>query len=227
MRAAHKNQKLVKSASVNESLAVLISNTLSKKRPVSLVEIATHLKMAIEQLGSVNAVADRIGITSKMLRQFLSVDKLTPEARKYFASRELDSVDMATHLAALSEKDQISLVGSINKLKLNTGDIRAIVDVKRLYPEEPIESAIQRILNSKTKIEYVVEFAIKGKATQSELEVLFKKYFSDKEMYRLEIVGSLGRLVLTQTGKRKLSLIAKEFGIPVKLTVSQILKLRP
>src|SRR5688500_4840448 len=90
----------------DEVLAVLIANTLSKKRPLSLPEISVWLKKGIQSFGSFEQLAERLGISAKMLRQFSYVDNLSPSVLPLFTTRRIDSVDAATHLGMLPKQDQ-------------------------------------------------------------------------------------------------------------------------
>src|SRR5688572_6310318 len=91
---------------LNEAIAVLIASTRSKKRPFPLTEIARKLELAVATLGSHAAVAERIGLSAKMLKQFSAVTQLSKEVQKLFERRVLDSVDAAAHLAKISTGNQ-------------------------------------------------------------------------------------------------------------------------
>lgn len=91
---------------LREALAVLISCTRNKKRPLPLTEIAKWLQVAREKLGSYAAVANRIGLSPQMLRQFSYVQRLAEPVQRLFETRRLDSVDAVAHLAMLSPSDQ-------------------------------------------------------------------------------------------------------------------------
>ena len=57
-----------------EALAALIKNTKTQRRSLSLTEIANYLDVAITSLGSIKEAAERIGLSTKMLRQFQFLD---------------------------------------------------------------------------------------------------------------------------------------------------------
>jgi len=88
----------------------------------------------------------------------------------------------------------------------------------------PISTVVECIQKTKTKKHYVVEFAIRGEKTKAELESLLKQSFNSSDIVALEIQGSLGRLILTQSGKRQLGALAKEHSIPIKNVISRLLK---
>ncbi len=189
---------------IKEALAVLISCTRSKRRPLPLTDIARWLRVAVAKLGSYSAVGERVGISAKMLRQFAVVDELTDPVKELFAKRDLDSVDAVVHLAMLPNKDQEIVGKALAKKDIRTGDVRAVVQLRQLEKNAPIDLLLQRVVDSKTKHEYVAEFVIRGGRDRDELMKAFTAYIAPEEIIRLELQGSLGRLVLTEAGKKSL-----------------------
>jgi hypothetical protein len=189
---------------LKEALAVLISSTRSKRRPLPLTDIARWLGIAVAKLGSYPAVSERVGISAKMLRQFAVVDELADPVKELFAKRDLDSVDAAVHLSMLSGQDQEIVGKALCKKDIRTADVRAVVQLRQLETNAPIGALLQRVIDSKTKQEYVAEFVIRGGRSRDDLMKAFVAYIAPEEIIRLEIQGALGRLVLTEAGKQYL-----------------------
>jgi len=209
---------------LDEALAALIAGTFNKKRPSSLVDMLAWLEIAETRLGSLKAVADRVGISTKMLSQFKSVAKLSSKVKALFASRKIDSVDAAVHISSLPVPDQVVVANKLSHSEIDTSDVRAILQVRKHNLKMPISTVVECIQKTKTKKHYVVEFAIRGEKTKAELESLLKQSFNSSDIVALEIQGSLGRLILTQSGKRQLGALAKEHSIPIKNVISRLLK---
>jgi hypothetical protein len=208
---------------LQEALAILISSTRSKRRPLPLTEIAHWLKLAVAKLGSYSAVADRIGLSSKMLRQFSSVDRLAVPVQKLFQGRQLDSVDAATHLAMLSIADQKTLAKALALGKVDTSDVRAVIQLRQAGQSGPISRLLHRVRESKSKQEYVAEFVVRGDATRATLLRTFQNYIPSREILRLEIEGAVGRLVLTSRGKQALSKAARKAGVSMRNVIPTLL----
>jgi len=206
-----------------EALAVLISCTRSKSRPLPLTEIAKWLEIAIAKLGNIKSVAERIGLSENMLRQFLHVRRLSPDVQILFKSRKLDSVDAVVHLSMLSESEQKDAAAALVSGKINTIDLRAVINLRRSGDKSEIGSLIQRVCDSKVKREYVAEFVIRGGISKQELHKRLAKYIPPQEIKKLEVEGALGRLVLTQKGKNTISTISKNLGTPLKRVIPKIL----
>jgi hypothetical protein len=208
---------------LNEALAVLISSTRSKKRPLPLTEIARWLEIAVAKLGSYGAVADRIGLSPHMLAQFSSVRRLAKPVQKLFESRKLDSVDAAVHLAMLPMNEQRAVSKELADKEIDTADVRALVQLRQVRANVPTKRLLRSVKQSKTKQEYIAEFVIRGSHDRRSLLREFHHYIPKREIIRLEIQGALGRLVLTRKGKQALLQAARLLGTTAKQIISKLL----
>ena len=209
---------------LKEALAVLISSTRSKRRPVPMTEIARWLDVAVAKLGSYAAVGERIGLSAKMLRQFAAVNELTPKVRELIASRKIESVDAVAHLAMLSKRDQLVVATALANKLIQTADVRGVVQLRQLEPDVPAAALLQRIIETKTKREHVAEFIIRGGQTESQLRQALETYISAEHIIRVEIEGAFGRLILSDKGKRELSRAASELGTSLASVIAAILQ---
>jgi len=223
MKAADNSKKKLFSQNINEALAILISSTKRKKRPVSLLDVSKWLDVAVRKLGGHQEVADRIGLSTKMLRQFALVTRLQPEVQRLFDRRALDSIDAVVHLLLLANKDQIIAANAIANNKIDTKDLRAIVQLRKANSKVPLRKIMHEIINTKTRKNYVVEFIIREGDSYARLMRRFRKYIRPTEIVRLDIEGSLGRLVLTRKGKEELRRIAKNLNTPLRNVMPAIL----
>lgn len=211
-------------AKLQEALAVLISCTRNKKRPLPLTEISNWLEFAVAKLGSYKAVASRIGLSEHMLRQFSVINNLSPHVQELFKHRQLDSVDAAVHLSMLPVKEQNQLADALASRDIDTIDVRAAVRLRRLGQAGSIDKLLQRVKAGKTRQEYVAEFVIRGAHDRRSLLAAFGKHIPPAHIIRLELNGALGRLVLTQRGKEALAQAAKNLGTQMKHVIPMILQ---
>jgi len=209
---------------LKEALAILILSTHSKKRPLPLTEIAKWLNVAVSKLGSYSAVADRIGLSPQMLRQFSHTSRLTKSVQKLFQSRCLDSIDAVTHLAMLPEQEQEVIAAALASGGIDTSDIRAVVQLRRSRESEPIDRLLKQIKESKTKQEYVAEFVVHDGRDYTSIMNAFRVYIPENEIIKLEFRGAVGRLVMTQKGKQALAKVARTLGVPLKRVIPTILQ---
>jgi hypothetical protein len=211
-------------STIEKALAILISNTRNRKRPLSLTEIAGWLDIAARHFGGHSAVADRIGLSSKMLRQFSCVTKLPEPVQHLFARRNLDSVDAAAHLAVLPAADQTAVAEALAAGQIDTSDVRAIVEMRRRGHKESSEEIVDRVKSSKTIREYVAEFLAPGGSSPGCFKATVARFIPPSEIVRVEIDGPTGRLVLTRKGKVALGKAARTLGVPLKGVLPRILQ---
>jgi DNA-binding transcriptional regulator YdaS (Cro superfamily) len=209
---------------LNRALAILISNTRSNKRPLPLTEIAKWLNVAVEKLGGYSAVAERIGLSPQMIRQFSYIERLAPSVQQLVASRKLDSVDAVAHLAMLPAKQQQAVAEALAAREIETSDVRAVAQLQRARYSDSIKEILERVKNSKTKREYIAEFVVRGSRNPERILKTFQKYISPKEIIRVDIDGALGKLVLTQTGKKELFKAARDLGTSINQVIPIILE---
>jgi hypothetical protein len=209
---------------LEEALAVLISSTRNKRRPFPLTYVAKWLEIAAAKLGSYSAVAHRIGISPKMLRQFSYVHRLSKPVQKLFELRELDSVDALAHLAMLRSADQRLVAQALASGQIDTSDVRAVVELRDGDLDSSINELINRVRTTKTTKEYVVEFIVRGGRDRDALRALITRYIPKTEILRLEVNGVIGRLVLTPKGREALGKAARALGTSLKGVMAAILR---
>jgi hypothetical protein len=196
---------------LKEALAVLIASTHSKERPLPLTEVAKWLEVAVGKLGSYSAVADRIGLSPQMLRQFSHVPRLAKSVQKLFQTRQLDSVDTATHLAVLPVQEQQVMAEAFASGDIDTSDIQAVAQLRRDGESEPIDKLLKHVRESKTKHEYVAEFLVRGDRDSPRIMDAVSPYLPGSEIIRLELKGDVGRLAVTEKSKQALAGIALRY----------------
>lgn len=133
------------------ALAILFANTKRKKRTDDLLTIAKACEYLINlsKYGSQKAVAKTIGISSEMIRQFLSALKLPDEVRELVSERKIDSVDVVKEIAAIKDPlEQIAVAHAfVNSLSKDARDIKRLV--KNI--SFPVEEAKKMVLDAKPK----------------------------------------------------------------------------
>ena len=113
------------------ALSILFSNTKRKRRSADLLTIARSCDYLVRLYGSQQAVADRIGISAEMIREFLTTLKLPTEVQKLVSERKIDRVDVVRELSALGDPaKQIAAAEAL--IHTPSKDIR---DIKRLVKE--------------------------------------------------------------------------------------------
>ncbi len=218
-----KDKVQINDKNIQKSLAALIKNTRTTHRYLSLVEIADWLDVAIEGLGSFKEVADRIDLSEKMLKQFQYIRELTPTVQKIFASRKIDSVDIAVHLSMFKDQEQIEIAKEIASGNLNSADVRAIRELKKEAKHLCITDVIEKVKASRDVKQYVAEFVIRSKRSDEEsLRDRFSKVLKPHNITSLSLKGSIGKIVLDSRGWQLLQQYAKKHRLTKAQAITAI-----
>lgn len=214
-----------KSAS-KAALAAIISSTRRKTRSLPLTEVARWVRIAVAQFGSYKALSEKVGVSDKMLRQFSYVNQLAPAVIRMFARRKLDSVDAAAHLKLLPCNEQATVARGLASGELDTSDVRAIAQQRRVRKRESIRDIISNVKDSKTEQHYVAEFIVRGSNGPAEVRSVLSRCLSPETIVSITINGPIGRLTLTSKGKAELSKCAKRLRVPFRDVLTPLLRQR-
>lgn len=220
-----KDKVQINNKNIQKSLAALIKNTRTTHRYLSLIEIADWLDIAIEGLGSLKKVADRIDLSEKMLKQFQYIRKLTPTAQKIFASRKIDSVDIAVHLSMFKDQEQIEIAKEIASGNLNSADVRAIRELKKEVENLCITDVIEKVKASRDVKQYIAEFVIRSKRSDEEsLRDRFSKVLEPNNIISLSLKGSIGKIIINDKGWSLLQKYSKNHKLTKAQAISTIVQ---
>lgn len=127
------------------ALATALSNTRRKKRPDDLVTVSNAMKYLEGLYKSQEAIATKLGLSVEMVRQFLTVLKLPKTVQALFASRRIDSVDIAKELAALgNKKRQESAARAItNSPSKDVRDIKRLIKMGHFHVKDAKKAVLE------------------------------------------------------------------------------------
>jgi hypothetical protein len=132
------------------ALAIVFSNTKRKRRSVDLITVAECLEFLVHLYGSQNAVAEKIGISSEMIRQFRKILTLPDDVKKMIKARKIDKLDVAYRISLIDDSEKQKTAAQIIG-NLQTHDVRDIVRFMKTHPETSITNSKKVILESKPK----------------------------------------------------------------------------
>jgi len=136
---------------MNEELAlsIVFANTKRKKRRVDLLTLAQSCEYLIDLYGNRKKLAQEIGLSSEMIRNFLLILNFPPEVQSEVKNRNLDSLDVIKQLATIKDPNQQIRIAKMAK-NLTTKDIRDIIRVTKNSSFSENE-AKEIVMNSKPK----------------------------------------------------------------------------
>ena len=211
-------------AQVDMALAVLIGNTRRTHRPNDLVEVARWLEIARRELGGLHQVAERVGVSEQMLRDFTAVDKLPSAVRKLLKERAIDSVDIACRLARLPTSHQLEVAKAVACRRLDGNDVRDVVSLRKTLPDVGIREIIQRVEDSRDIKEYLAEFIVPaGDASPDALRARFAGIVGEENVRSLRRQGKVGVLAMNSEGRRRLQEAAKNRGMTKREIIDELL----
>ena len=209
---------------VEDALAALLANTRRIRRKLTLLQLADSIEVAAAGLGSVEAVSDRVGLSYEMLRQFLTVKKLSPKVKALITHRRIESVDMAHRLTKLPRTDQELVADAIANRGLDSDDARAIVALRKCAPNLPIREIIGRIQQTKSVKHFLILFMWpRPSVTEAALAERFATVLGKDSVIGIHNVRGVGVLTISEPGKAQLQDIAKRSGLTRKALIDRII----
>lgn len=129
------------------ALSILFANTKRKKRKADLLTIARSCEYLVKLYGSQKEVAGRIGLSSEMIREFLTVLKLPREVQELVSQKKIDSIDIVREISAI--KDSAKQIKAANVfVNYSSKDVR---DIKRLVKKGVLSVADAKELVDEAK----------------------------------------------------------------------------
>ncbi|MEM6806659.1 MAG: hypothetical protein AAF696_34985 [Bacteroidota bacterium] len=141
-----------------ETLSRLRKNINSKNRPNNLWEIATDIKWLQENYGNTKQIAAELNVSAGMINTFLSALKVNTKTRELIKARKIDSVFAAHALKSFVAADQNTVSNALVDGSFSTPQARALVPLRNIFPDEPIELLMEVIRKSKDNKKYVNHF---------------------------------------------------------------------
>lgn len=205
-------------------IARLIANTLRRKRPNNLIEIACDIKWLQNDLGSLKAVSGTIGISTDMLRQFLSIERVCPEVRELVEKRKIDLINIVHYMRNFEPKAQQIIAKEVIAGRLSATDIRVLAPLKQSLSHLTVEQLISHVQKSRNIKIYVAYFRVPLRfKSDSTLKRRFEKIVGKSEIVSLTVKDTVGTLKLTSLGQKKIKEAAKERNLSLRKFVDMLL----
>ena len=131
------------------ALSLIFANTKRKKRNIDLMTFAETVGYLVKFYGSQKAVAEKVGLSTEMIREFLIPLRLPKEVQKLISNRKIDSIDVVREISALNERGK-QITAAKTFIDSPSKDVR---DIKRLVnaADVSIQDAKKVISDSKPK----------------------------------------------------------------------------
>lgn len=206
-----------------EALGALIANTKRVRRKLSLVQVAHWLDIAQRGLGSLRAVGEQIGLSDEMLRQFATVNHLSPKVKKLVADRKIDRVDIAHRLSKLPPPEQYFVAKLVVGRELNSDDVRGVVTLRRSTPDADIRQVVDRVTSSRNIKEHVAYFPVRAQARDADLlRSRLAGVVRAENIRSISVQGALGTLIVNAEGRKRVAQAARNAGLTKRKFIDRI-----
>lgn len=171
------------------ALSVVFANTKRKKRSADLLTIAKSFEYLVSLYGSKKAVADKVGLSSEMIREFLITLKLPREIQNLISGRKIDSIDIVREISTVKEPSKQVVVAKAFANSLSK-DVR---DMKRFirHSDLSVQDAKKAILDAKQKGFHIFVMDFDEDTYQAILKEARIKKIKPVELVRTIIIGWL------------------------------------
>lgn len=141
---------------INEIISRLIGSTRTRKRDFDLLEVCSDIEALVSHEGSIKSAAQTLTLSTSMLNQFLSINKLPDSLKTLLKNRTIDGVSAAYNLTKFSSSDQEVLASMLLDGRINSLDIRYISPLRKQYPGRTIAQLVDRLKSSADKKIYLI-----------------------------------------------------------------------
>jgi hypothetical protein len=221
-----------------DHLATAIAGTRRNLRSlrVDRVSTAESLKALREIYGSTERVAAKVTISAEMVREFLCLLRLSPEAMEYWKSGRVASVDIGYRISTRVPRElQAAMADLVVQHNLTTKEVDAVTAFIKHHPGLSPQEAADRVMKSMDKVVYVAEYCFKPSVadecrrtgfSQEELwrhvQAALKELAGPKNIVECKLQGRVLRIKVNRAGLSRLRDAAKGAGVVLRDLATQI-----
>jgi hypothetical protein len=226
--ASAKRQPGLIAGDADRALSLVLANTRMAerpgvRRPHSLPEIASAILAAKAGYGGLNEVANRVGISTEMLRRFLSVNRLHPAVLPLVRARRIDSLNAVLYMAALPADDQPVVAEELLSGKLSGTDVRALVPLRRRLRRANLRKLMDQVTNSRDRTVYAVVFTLGSDDQLRSVTDALKRVCGDGLVVVRRSDGHQYKAVLSRQGLKNLRSAAQKSRLSLREYMKRLL----
>lgn len=195
----------------SEIIARLILSTKRKKRKYSIVEIANDIYLLKELKGGLGKVADIVGISTDMLKQFLSISNLPEEVIALVDERKIDSVAIVFLLSKFPKEDCLQLAKIASEGKLTSSELKILLPYRKQHSSKSIIEILEEVRSSKNIRVSVIQFPKNvTKKTKMEISEIFKAIVGSNDFVDIVEDDRLFNIKIKKAGEMHIRKLAAE-----------------
>ena len=167
-------------------------------------------------------MAEKVGLSTEMLREFRSVMKLTPDVRKLVANRTIDSVDLVYRISKLDAAGQKEVVRKYLEEQLSGDDVRVISSYTTKTGKRSLK-AIEDVVSSRNIQIYVLQVNNTTVQQRGRLVQRIKDVVRSEGILNFSSKGSTLSVELSKAGQKRLREEAKRKKKTLRQFVSDLI----
>jgi hypothetical protein len=207
------------------ALAYLLASTRRPRRATDLLEVSRQVAVAREILGGSKPVAERLGLSGEMIREFASVDKLCAPVKELIRAGEIKGVDVAYRLSTLPPGDQLAAAQEYVAGRLSPRELRKVVSAKKENPAKPIRDLLHEVRGARPLKRYLIRFHCPGTAGVSDrLLRRFSAMVGQENIADVRITREVCALLITPQGENRLREEARRRRVSKRRLVSDAVR---
>jgi len=210
-----------------QTAARLMANIHRKKRPDNLVKIAGYIRRLESDVGSLKAVSEipEVDISTDMLRQFLSIERLCPEVQRLVEERKIDRINIVHYMRNFDPTAQQIIAKEVIAEQLSANDIRVLAPLRRAFPQKPAEQLISHVQNSRDVKSYIAYFQVPAEIEDAQaLRKRFEQIVGETEIMSYTVEDCVGMLELTSVGHKRIREEAKNSKLSLRKLFDNIVQ---
>lgn len=175
-----------------EALAILLKNLKKRKKISDPLRIAEACRYLSNLYGSYSEVADRVGVSSEIIREFVHISKLSENVKKLIQQGLIQGVDIPYRISRIEDKDrQFEIAKAVIGLKSHI--VREIVEYARRHEEKSAEECKEEVLKSKGEtIEiHTILIPFDTESSEEEIEHAIKEGLKPKRPFHCKVKDSI------------------------------------
>lgn len=209
---------------MEETIGRIIANTRRQKRQSDLIVVSADVKMLCDAVGSIEAAAHAVMLSTSMITQFLSIEKLSSEVKRFFKSRLIDSVSIGFYLSKFNPNDQIILAKLVIDNRVNSSELRLLLPLRKQHPTLSISELVDKLQSSQNKKVSVIRFELEDSVEPIEkIRNRLLNLISITDLVSVEQRSSQGEIKVLKSGEDKLRSIAKNKRISFQQLIYELI----
>ena len=188
-----------------KAISLVLANTKTTKRPNNLIEIYKRIKWLIEDTGSIKNLSKIIGISSNMVRKFLSVEMLSPHVIDLIKQNNFDSVTVAYLIKEFKFHIQDCIADEIVKGNLNVDEVKALIPFIRNQEQKSVKKLLHQFKSTQNIKTYIILLPLdENPQKYGRIKTEIEEIIGKNEILKFDTSNSTLIIGITKRGKDNL-----------------------